>query len=129
MIESIKLIQYVIIPKKPKMSKGKIASQACHATFRALDKQYIEKLGIDKAKNKFLIEEWKKTGMCVIVLQCKDQNALLRISKYLDDEKITNHIVIDEGLTEIPMGTATALATGILPESEHWRFKTMELFK
>ena len=118
----IKLIQYVIVSKRPRMSKGKIASQVAHATFRALVLQ-------DDSDSIYLIEEWKQTGMCVIVLQCKNQQELMNISKYLDTENIINHIVIDEGLTEIPMGTATALATGVLPESEHWRFSKMRLFK
>ena len=114
----IKLIQYVIVPKRPKMSKGKIASQVAHATFRALEHEDYH-----------ITQEWKKTGMCVIVLKCKNQTELLAIDKYLDNEKVIHALIVDEGLTEIPMGTATALATGILHESEHWRFKKMELFK
>lgn len=123
----IKLIQYVIVPKRPRMSKGKIASQVAHATFRALELQNKNYIG--DYPNDPKIHEWKQTGMCVIVLQCKNQQELMNIHVYLDIEGITNAVVVDEGLTEIPMGTATALATGILPESEHWRFKTMRLFK
>lgn len=35
----MKYIQYVIIPRKPKMSTGKIASQTAHATYMALENQ------------------------------------------------------------------------------------------
>lgn len=115
----IKLKQFVIVPKKPKMSKGKIASQVAHATFMALEKQ----------KNKKIIQEWKKSGMCVIVLQCESPLQLFGISKYLDEWNITNHLYIDEGFTEVKMGTPTALATEVLSSDMHWVFKTMRLFK
>lgn len=119
--------QYVIIPKKPKMSPGKIASQVAHATFVALEKQR-EDLP-DKSKSKHaLIQEWKDSGMCVIVLECKDQTQLLGIAKYLEQWKIPHHLYIDEGLTEVSMGTATALATGVLQRKYHWMFSKLNTY-
>lgn len=88
------LKQYVIVPKKPKMSTGKIASQVAHATFMAL-----------KKSNPKLIKKWKNTGMCVIVLQCKDITQLFGIYEYLKQWRIPNHLYIDEGLTEVDMGS------------------------
>lgn len=113
----IELKQFVIIPKKPRMSAGKIASQTAHATFMALEKT-----------NKKLIEEWKNKGMCVIVLECENTLNLMGISKYLEQWKIPHHLYIDEGITEIPMGTPTALATGVLKEDQHWIFQTLKLY-
>lgn len=118
MIET-KYKQFVIIPKIPRMSKGKIASQVAHATFMALENQ----------KDKGLINKWKKSGMCVIVLQCKNEIKLFGIAKYLEQWKIPNHIYIDEGITEVSMGTPTSLATGVLTEEQFWMFETMRLFK
>lgn len=115
----IKFKQFIIVPKRPKMSPGKIASQVAHATFMALEKQ----------KNKRIIQEWKKSGMCVIVLECPSPLQLFGISKYLDEWKIVNHLYIDEGITEVSMGTPTALATEVLGPEWHWIFKTMRLFK
>ena len=123
-MDEIKLKQFVIIPKKPKMSKGKIASQACHATYMALENQKDIAQG-----SKTPIEEWKKSGMCVIVLQCKDSNQLMGIAKYLEQWKIPHHLYIDEGLTEVNMGTPTALATGVMTEDQFWMLQTLELFK
>lgn len=111
------LKQFVIIPKKPKMSIGKIASQTAHATFMALEKE-----------NKKVIEKWKISGMCVIVLECKDIIQLMGIKDYLDQWNYINHLYIDEGLTEISMGTPTALATGILEEDKQWIFQTLKLY-
>jgi peptidyl-tRNA hydrolase len=115
----IKYKQFVIIPKVPHMSAGKIASQTAHATFMVLEKQ----------KNKAIIKEWKKSGMCVIVLETKSPLQLFGISKYLDEWHIAHHLYIDEGLTEVSMGTPTALATEVLGLEWHWIFKTMELLK
>ena len=86
MIE-IKYKQFVIMPKKPKMSKGKIASQVAHSTFMALENQ----------KDRKLINTWKKNGMCVIVLQCKNEIKLFGIAKYLTQWNIPHHLYIDEG--------------------------------
>ena len=118
-MNQIKYKQFVIIPKKPKMSPGKIASQVAHATFMALDKQ----------KNKRIIQVWKKSGMCVIVLQTDNPLQLFGISEYLKQWGINSHIYIDEGLTEVAMGTPTALATEVLSQEWHWIFKTMRLYE
>jgi len=117
MIPEIKYKQFVIIPKDPKMSAGKIASQTAHATFMALEKT-----------NKKLIEEWKVNGMCVIVLECETPLQLMGIAKYLDQWKVSNHLYIDEGLTEVGMGTPTALATGVLTEEYFWMLSQLKLF-
>ena len=110
--------QFVIIPKKPKMSSGKIASQACHATYMALANQH-EQSDIDK---------WEKSGMCVIVLKCKDTTQLLGIAKYLEQWEVPHWLYIDEGHTEVAMGTPTALATGVLTKDKFWMFQKLELF-
>lgn len=114
----IKLKQFVIVPKKPKMSAGKIASQVAHATFMALEQH----------NDRTIINDWKESGMCVIVLECKDQQQIMGITKYLEQWNIPHHAYVDEGLTEIPMGTITALATGVLNEEQHWMLSTLRLY-
>lgn len=119
------LKQYVVVPRKPKMSKGKIASQVAHATFMALEKQRNQKAEVIDD----LIEDWKNTGMCVIVLECDTQQELYGLKEYCEEWEVKNHLYIDEGYTEIPMGTATAFSTGVLTEDEQLMFQTMKLFK
>jgi len=114
----IKFKQFVIIPKKPKMSTGKIASQTAHATFMALEQTNYQ-----------TIEDWKVNGMCVIVLECKTSHQLMGIAKYFEQWKIPHHLYIDEGITEIPMGTPTALATGVLSEDQFWMVNQLKLYK
>ena len=123
MLPEIEYKQYVIVPRKPRMSKGKIASQVAHATFTALDKQpeWHEKEGH--------IQKWKKKGMCVIVLECKDVAQLMGIAKYLDQWSVYNHLYIDEGITEVDMGTPTALATGVLTPEYYWMFSQLKMFR
>jgi hypothetical protein len=38
-------------------------------------------------------------------------------------------LYIDEGLTEVDMGTPTALATGIFTTDMNWMLGTLKLFK
>jgi len=127
----IKYKQFVFVPKKPKMSKGKIASQVAHATFLALEKQreIIFKSTGSYATTDSIIGAWKKSGMCVIVLECRDTQHLNDIATYLDQWDIPNHLYIDEGLTEVAPMTPTALATGVLPLSKHWMLSQFKLFK
>lgn len=133
----IKLKQYVVVPKKPKMSPGKIASQVAHATFMALRKQDKIVYDWDNRENPMIvsrsewdnIDEWEKNGMCVIVLQCKTTEQLSNIAKYFEQWEIPHHLYIDEGLTEIDPMTPTALATGVLPEDKHWVLYGLPLFK
>lgn len=114
----MKYKQFVVVPLTPRMSKGKIASQVAHSTFMALENQ----------KDTKLIQDWKKNGMCVIILQCKNSIELLGIAKYLEQWGIPNHIYIDEGITEVNMGTPTSLATGVMTEEQFWMLGTMNPF-
>ena len=113
------LKQYVIVPKIPDMSRGKIASQVAHATYFALA----------KSTDKKLIKLWERTGCCVIVLECMDVTALLSADKYLDQWNIIHHLYIDEGHTEVDALTPTALATGVIAEKDQWIFEQFKLFK
>lgn len=115
------LKQYVFIPKSLKMSVGKAASQVAHATFMALEKQsektihaWFDRYEIGKNQ----IEIWKDSGMCVIVLEAKNPEHLMQISKYFEQWNITHHLYIDEGYTEVLPMTATALATEILDDED-----------
>jgi len=130
MITEIQFKQFVIVPKKPKMSPGKIASQVAHATFMALENQRILESGDNSLTYKpQLILPWKKSGMCVIVLECKDTTQLMGIAKYCEQWDVIHHMYIDEGHTEVTMGTPTCLATGVLPLENHWMFSQLELYR
>ena len=113
----IKYKQYVFIPESLKMSPGKLGSQVAHATYLSLEKE-----------NKILIEKWKNSGMCVIVLKCKNTLHLNNTAQYLKQWNIKHHLYIDEGLTEVLPMTPTCLATGILTEKDWWFLEVFELY-
>lgn len=129
-MDEIKYKQFIIVPKKPRMSPGKIASQVAHATFMALENQneYFSKYP-NKEDTYKLITDWKKEGMCVIVLQCKNTEQLMSADKYLEQWKIPHHLYIDEGHTEVDPLTPTALATGVLTEEQFWMLSQFKLYK
>jgi peptidyl-tRNA hydrolase len=118
----IKYKQFIVLPKSPKMTTGKLCSQSAHASYLALEKDIDSRIhGITSA--------WVKNGMCVIVLECKNQQQLLNLDKYLTQWNITHHVYVDEGLYGCEPFTATALATGVLTEDKFWIFENLRLFK
>ena len=126
MEDEIKLKQFVIMPNRVpklhwysrgKMSEGKSNSQVAHAVFMALEKQH----------DKFLINEWKNSGKCVIVLKAKDTNHLMSIAEYFKQWNIVHHLYIDEGYTEVVPLTPTALATGVLTADQFWMIRKLKL--
>lgn len=130
-LPEIKYKQFVFVPKRPKMSPGKIASQVAHATFLALESQRANRkiLGLDtRQRINNIFNEWEHNGMCVIVLEAKDTHHLNNIAKYLEQWSIQHHLYIDEGITEVDPMTPTALATGIITEDKFWMFERFELF-
>ena len=121
--------QFVIVPKRPKMSKGKMASQVAHATYMALENQRVSDGDRSLKQSMKLQSDWRHSGMCVIVLECKDTIQLMGIAKYLEQWNIPHHLYIDEGITEVSMGTPTALATGVISSEQHWMLSQLRLFK
>ena len=111
------------------MSAGKLASQVAHATYMALQKQKkVLDAELCKSEND-IIDAWRESGMCVIVLGCKDQLELMQAAKYLEQWNVPNHLYIDEGYSETPPLTATALATGVLDDGNFdWMFARFERY-
>jgi peptidyl-tRNA hydrolase len=114
------LKQYVIVPKRPRMSAGKIASQVAHATYIALEKER-------KTNGYRLIDKWIP-GMCVIVLECKNTEQLMSAAQYMSQWHIIHYLYIDEGYSEVDPLTPTALATGIITDDKQWMFENFRLY-
>lgn len=116
----IKYKQYIILNKSLNMSIGKSCAMTAHASYLALREQ--------EKKNKTLINKWLKNGECVIVLEAYTSTQMFGLQQYLNRKEIINHIYIDEGLTEVPMGEPTVLATGVLTEEESEWLSTMNMY-
>ena len=114
------LCQYIFVPKKPRMSKGKIASQVSKVAYKGLQYAHEE-----------IITDWQNNhGMMTIVLQVKNQVELHNVKHYLSQEGVPFDTYNDEGYTEVPAGTMTCIATGIIDrEKDGWRFEKYKLFR
>ncbi|MBS3056943.1 MAG: peptidyl-tRNA hydrolase Pth2 [Candidatus Aenigmarchaeota archaeon] len=97
--------QVILIRADLKMSKGKIASQACHACLGAVEKSSSSD-----------IRKWKTGGQKKVVLKVNGLSELDAIIKKARKEEIKLCIIADAGLTELEPGTVTAAALG--PASE-----------
>jgi len=123
------LKQYVFVPKR--MSTGKACSQVAHATFLALEKYWtkIEQFNTKDEISKFyrhrngIVDEWRDSGMCVIVLEVENYLRLYDIEKYCTDWNIIHHLYNDESEALRP----TCLATGIIQEDKQWMFSKFKL--
>jgi PTH2 family peptidyl-tRNA hydrolase len=97
--------QVIVIRSDLKLSKGKLASQAAHASISAYKRAKPD------AKKR-----WENEGQKKVVLMAKNIEELKKIKAKCDELKIPNILITDAGLTEVEPGTTTAL--GIGPDDE-----------
>lgn len=92
----------LLVPLDLNMSVGKIASQTAHAAMVA---------GL-KAQTQEGFVPWLLGGMKKVVLEVANQAFLENFEKLAQSDGIVTHLVRDEGFTEVPFGSCTALAIG-----------------
>ncbi len=97
--------QVILIREDLKLSKGKMAAQASHASVDAVLKTHKDDLN-----------KWRDQGMKKSVLKVKDLDELLFYKRKADDAGLVTALITDAGHTEIPAGTTTCLAIG--PDKE-----------
>ncbi len=111
-MEEIK--QAIIIRSDLKMSKGKTAAQAAHASLMS----YFE---AERHDNE-IAKEWLDTGEKKIVLKVSDEDSLVKLYNAYKFKKIPCALVTDAGLTEVPPGSKTALGIG------PWKASDIDMF-
>ena len=99
--------QIIAVRNDLKLSKGKIAAQAAHASLEAYKKADREN-----------ILDWEQTGCKKIVLKVQDEKELLEIFGQLKKAKMKPALIKDAGLTEIEPGTTTCLGVGPVENRE-----------
>ncbi|MBU5682127.1 MAG: peptidyl-tRNA hydrolase Pth2 [Candidatus Aenigmatarchaeota archaeon] len=99
MVKEIK--QVIVIRTDLEMGKGKMISQACHASLEAY------KLAPPYFKNK-----WKFFGYKKVVLKVSSLEELLKIYEEAKKEKIPCVLIKDAGKTQLESGTITCVALG-----------------
>lgn len=102
----MELKQVILVRQDLKMSRGKIAAQASHASVDCLLKTH-----------KDIIEEWRGQGMKKVVLKVKGREELMKYKKLAEDANISTCLITDAGHTEVEPGTVTCI--GIGPDDEN----------
>ena len=99
------LKQVLLIRTDVKMSKGKIAAQAAHASVDAT-------LGA----NKKLVKNWRSQGMKKIALKVESLEELTTMLQKAQDADLITSLIKDAGHTEVDPGTTTCGAIGPGPQ-------------
>lgn len=114
-------VVYVFLNKELHMSSGKAAAQAAHAVMLSV-------IGGKKFPAKYWIESPHRY---MIVLEARDEEHMKDISMYLAERNIKTFGQIDEGSTEVPAHSLTAMATPILARTDRIKqiFSTFDLYR
>lgn len=112
MTQDDEIVQYLIFRRDLPLSKGKLAAQAGHAV----------QLGMDAGStgHGFSVkwfESWLAGSYTKIALVVDDILAMDNLEIQLNEADILYGRVVDEGRTEVPAGTTTALGLQPLPKS------------
>ena len=99
--------QVVVVRSDLKMSKGKIAAQAAHASLEAYKAAPFESQ-----------LEWEAWGSKKVILKVKSLNALINIQKKAKKADLPYALIKDAGRTEVKPGTPTAIGIGPWKEDE-----------
>ena len=93
--------QCIILRADLKLSKGKAAAQAAHASILSYDLATMR----DR-------KEWKEQGQKKVVLKVNTLDEIYTLKYESEKLSLPVAIVEDAGLTEIPPGTVTAIGIG-----------------
>ncbi|MEB3756553.1 MAG: peptidyl-tRNA hydrolase Pth2 [Desulfurococcales archaeon] len=104
--------QALVIRRDLGMGAGKAAVQAAHASVEALF------LVIDSSNKrwKLWLTEWRLTGQKKVALRVNSFTELISVYNECKNLGLPCSIIRDAGLTQLPPGTATAVAVGPGPE-------------
>ncbi|PIN74722.1 aminoacyl-tRNA hydrolase [Candidatus Woesearchaeota archaeon CG10_big_fil_rev_8_21_14_0_10_37_12] len=97
--------QVILVRNDLKLSKGKMAAQASHASVDAVLKS-----------DETLVKKWKQQGMPKIVLKVDNEKELIKYFQKTKDEGLIAVLITDAGHTHIAPGTKTCV--GIGPDDE-----------
>ncbi|WXG45569.1 MAG: peptidyl-tRNA hydrolase Pth2 [Candidatus Atabeyarchaeum deiterrae] len=100
--------QVIVLRTDIKMSKGKLAVQACHASVGALEET--------RKEHRDWVRSWFDEGQKKVVAKVRTIGSLEKLKQQADKMGLPNALVEDRGLTEIPPGTVTSLGIGPAPE-------------
>jgi peptidyl-tRNA hydrolase len=115
----MKPVMYSFLNRGLGMSTGKAAAQAQHAAVEAY-----------RASSPRMIEAWYLGGHYTkMVMLADDAEQLTTIQQYIEERGFKSKLIIDEGRTEIPPFSKTALGVEIVDKSDVHVLATFGEFK
>ncbi len=105
MVKELK--QVIVVRTDLKMGKGKLAVQVAHAAVTAAD--------LTRRVRKEWYDEWLRQGQKKIVVKVRGPDELKEIFSRACEEGLPAVIIADQGLTQLPPGTVTAVGIGPAP--------------
>jgi len=99
--------QVIIVRADLKLPKGKLASQACHASVEAV-----------LCADKDVVEKWMKQGMKKVVLKVRDKRSLMYYYKKAKKMKLNVSLIRDAAKTFLKKPDVTCIAIGPDKEEE-----------
>ncbi|MEM0155730.1 MAG: peptidyl-tRNA hydrolase Pth2 [Thermoplasmataceae archaeon] len=102
MVSEVKMV--IAYRKDIDLGKGKMAAQVAHAAVSCA----LQAEKHDKKRFK----EWTRFGQKKVVIRVNDLDTIYMLKERADKLGITNSIIIDAGLTQVPPGTVTCLGIG-----------------
>ncbi len=97
--------QVIVIRKDIEMGKGKTIVHGIHAA-----------LGAVRLVDEKIIRAWETEGAKKIVVKVRDLKELSDVHKKVKEKKMPCFLVRDAGLTQLKVGTITALGIGPVEE-------------
>ena len=92
------------------ISKGKIAAQVSHAAVNCSLQS--------KKSHSSNFEKWYADGQKKVVVKTTNESSLRQLQQHARDIGLTNSLITDAGLTEVPPGTVTCLGIGPATETK-----------
>jgi PTH2 family peptidyl-tRNA hydrolase len=93
--------QVILVRDDLKLTKGKMAAQASHASVAAVLKSHKDDL-----------KKWQEQGMKKVVLKVKDIQELQAYKAKAEDAGLVVSLISDAGHTHLEPGTVTCLGIG-----------------
>jgi len=101
-------VMYLFVNADLGMSPGKLAAQVAHAACLA-----------QRGSKPEMVDAWYKYNFYMkLVMKARNAEHIKTIERYLKERDINSFIVIDEGYTEIPKHTITALGVEVIDKNE-----------
>ena len=92
------------------ISKGKMAAQVSHAAVNC---------SLQSKKSDFSnFKKWYADGQKKEVVKTINESSLRQLQQHASDISLTNSLITDAGLTEVPPGTVTCLGIGPATETK-----------